>query len=106
LNAELSEIDRTPVPRALLPPAMLVGEPSGGSAAANDINGGGGGSSRASSVEPSDLFVHQASLHASSKRQGGRRGRRGRPHHRSSSALHPKRPRTFIDDFLDYANTA
>ncbi|KAJ1646990.1 hypothetical protein LPJ64_001567 [Coemansia asiatica] len=98
LNAELAEFDRSPVPRALLPPAMLVGEPPTTSDTA------GNGSSRASSVEPSDLFVHQASLHASSKRQAGRRGRRARAHHRSSNALHPKRPRTFIDDFLDYTN--
>ncbi|KAJ1845761.1 hypothetical protein LPJ57_009174, partial [Coemansia sp. RSA 486] len=106
LHMELAEIDRTPVPKPLLPPAMLVGESMGTSTGNNDAGSNANGSSRASSVEPGDLFAHQASMHASAKRQAGRRGRRARVHHRSANANHPKRPRTFIDDFLDYANTA
>ncbi|KAJ1721497.1 hypothetical protein LPJ53_003983 [Coemansia erecta] len=124
LHEELAEIDRTHLPRALLPPQIAMGgksqqaqqqlqpqpQPQAGESGAEAERAG--GSSRASSVEPAssvDLFVQQATLHASTKR-GGRRGRRPRSGYRgaggSAAASRRQRPKTIVDDFLQYSNKA
>ncbi|KAJ2726935.1 hypothetical protein GGI07_000263 [Coemansia sp. Benny D115] len=122
LHEELAVIDRTSVPRALLPPGVLVEEqlgdpsqePKEDPAGAQDAVAGqqqqqqqaNGNSSRASSVEASsvDLFVQQAYSHVSSKRFGSTRPMRGR----RPKGLHSgrrARPKTFIERFLEYENT-
>ncbi|KAJ2785246.1 hypothetical protein GGI15_001991 [Coemansia interrupta] len=119
LHEELAEIDRTHVPRALLPPQIALGGKSQQQQPAQQQAGESGaeaeragGSSRASSVEAAssvDLFVQQATLHASTKR-GGRRGRRPRSGYRGAAggaaAGRRQRPKTIIDDFLQYSNKA
>ncbi|KAJ1768594.1 hypothetical protein IW140_005927 [Coemansia sp. RSA 1813] len=91
----------------LIRPAELNGTTTD-SAAASVYSGTGGdtgnmdSSSRASSVEPSAdlLFAHQASLHASARRQGVLRPTRGRRPKTRVGA----RPRTFVDDLMAYEN--
>ncbi|KAJ1986496.1 hypothetical protein GGI25_001976 [Coemansia spiralis] len=122
LHDELSQMDRTPVAPALLPPSMLIeqqqqrpgnvakdGDIDDSSVLTpvhvqNGIDSSNLNSSRASSVEPAssiDLFAQQASLLASSKRQNALKPMRGRrPKNRNSNRF-----RTFIDDFVDYENT-
>ncbi|KAJ2556850.1 hypothetical protein EV175_001728 [Coemansia sp. RSA 1933] len=123
LRDDLARIDRVPVPQALLPPQMLadqqqqcsssvsavpsrpsesngMAESSAVSVCSGDVANA-DASSRASSVEPSvEPFAHQASLHASARKQGVLRPTRGRrPKVRVGA-----RPKTFVDDFLAYKN--
>ncbi|KAJ1854843.1 hypothetical protein LPJ73_002418, partial [Coemansia sp. RSA 2703] len=121
LHEELAEIDRTHIPRALLPPHIVLGgksqqlqqlQPQQQVAESGVEAERAGGSSRASSVEPAssvDLFVQQATLHASTKR-GGRRGRRPKSGYRGASSAtavnRRQRPKTIVDDFLQYSNKA
>ncbi|KAI7824029.1 hypothetical protein BX661DRAFT_186148 [Kickxella alabastrina] len=103
LAEQLAEIDRTPVPRVLLPPNILVGGSNGINDPndANDANGT-NGSSRASSMDPAavdtDLFVQQANSLASAKRLAAAKPGRGRKPKVSRAR------KTIVDHFLEYEN--